>query len=162
MAGLHFIRMENLPDPWRLQKVLWRGADITDVPMTMEYEETYDGIEVILTDVYTTLTGTVEIAPDDIAQGYAVIAFSTNRLNWQPKSRFIKLAYLDDHGRYVIRGLPPAEYAIAVTRAADESDLASDVLLDSLSRTAVTIRLGEGDRRSVPLVARIPRQPAPH
>jgi hypothetical protein len=151
MAGEHYIRMENLPEPWRLKKVLWRGADITDIPVNMEYRKIYDGIEVTLTDIYTTLSGIATIPSGDLAQGYTVIAFPTNRLNWQPTSRYIKLTYLDDKGRYVFRGLPPAEYYVAVTRSADESDLALDALLDKLTIDSVTIRLGEGDRRTLPL-----------
>lgn len=151
MAGYHYIRVDGLPEPWRMKQVLWRGADVTDIPVKMEYRGLYDGIEVVLTDVFTTLSGTIAIAPDDLAQAYAVIAFPTNRLHWQPTSRYIKLTYPDDRGRFVIRGLPPAEYAVAITRTADESDLASAVLLDRLLVDAPTIRLGEGDRRRVEL-----------
>ena len=42
---------------------------------------------------------------------------------------------------------------VAVTRAADQSDLSSDVLLDRLSRDAATIRLGDGDKRKLNLRA---------
>lgn len=153
MAGLHYIRVDGLPEPWRLKKVLWRGADITDIPVRMEYRQLVDGIDVILSDVYTTLSGTAAIPVGDLAQGYAVIAFPTNRMQWQPTSRFIKITYLDDRGRYVIRGLPPAEYSVAITRSSDESDLINDVLLDQLARDAARIRLSEGDRRRLDIQA---------
>lgn len=158
MDGLHYIRMENLPDPWRLQKVTIHGSDVTDIPYPFEYNKTYDGIEIVLSDVYTTLTGTAALEPGDLAQGYAVIAFPTNRLKWAPASRYIKLAYLDDKGRYAFRGLPPAEYYVAITRAADMSDLTSDVLLEKLSTDAPTIRLTDGDRRRLDVRAVIPRR----
>lgn len=158
MAGFHYIRVEGLPEPWRVKRVNWRGADVTDIPIEFEYRGLYDGFEIILTDVYTSLTGTASIMPDDLAQGYAVIAFPTNRLQWRPMSRYIRLTYLDDKGRYSIRGLPPAEYFVAVTRDADESDLGNEVLLERLALTAQTVRLNEGDRRSVPLSARVPKR----
>lgn len=158
MAGLHYIRVENLPEPWRLKKVTARGSDITDIPVDFEYNQVYDGIEITLTDIYTTLTGTASLEAGDLAQGYAVIAFPTNRLQWQPISRYIKLTYLDDKGRYAFRGLPPAEYYVAVTRAADNSDITNEALLDRLSRDAPTVRLGVGDKRRVDLRALIPRR----
>ena len=158
MAGLHYIRVENLPEPWRLKKVTIRGSDVTDIPKDMDYNEIIDGIEITLTDVFTTLTGTAVLETGDLAQGYAVIAFPTNRLKWQPTSRYIKLTYLDDRGRYAFRGLPPAEYFVAVTRAADQSDLYSEALLDRLSRDAPTIRLGDGDKRILPLRALMPKR----
>lgn len=158
MAGLHYIRVEGLPEPWRLKKVLWRGSDVTDIPLDLDYGETYDGMDVVLTDVYTTLSGLASVNVGDLPQGYAVIAFPTNTLHWQPASRYIKLTYLDDRGRFMFRGLPPAEYFVAITRAADESDLTSDVLLDRLSLNALTVRLGEGDRQSVYLRANAPKR----
>jgi len=158
MAGLHFIRVENLPEPWRLKKVTIRGSDVTDIPKDMDYNEVVDGIEITLTDVFTTLTGTAALDTGDLAQGYAVIAFPTNRLKWQPASRYIKLTYLDDRGRYAFRGLPPAEYFVAVTRAADQSDLTSEALLDRLSRDAPTIRLGDGDKRILSVRALMPKR----
>jgi hypothetical protein len=156
MAGFHYIRVDSLPEPWRLKRVTWRGGDVTDVPLEFEYRQIYDGFEVTLTDVYTTLTGTASVLADDLAQGYAVIAFPTNRLQWKPASRYIKITYLDDKGNFVFRGLPPSEYYVAVTRDADESDLASEELLDRLSVTAERIRLNEGDRRRVAVAARVP------
>ncbi|OYW04782.1 MAG: hypothetical protein B7X11_02570, partial [Acidobacteria bacterium 37-65-4] len=158
MAGRHYIRVEGLPEPWRLKQVLWRGADVTDIPLDLDYGQTYDGIDVILTDTYTTLSGLAAVNAGDLPQGYAVIAFPSNTLNWQPSSRFIKITYLDDHGRFMFRGLPPAEYFVALTRAADESDLASDALLDRLSQNAVTIWLREGDRKSISLQATAPKR----
>ncbi len=158
MAGQHYIRVEGLPEPWRLKRVLWRGSDITDIPFDVDYGATYGEMEVILTDVYTTLSGLVSVRTNDLPQGYAVIAFPTNTLNWRPISRYIKLAYLDDRGRFLFRGLPPAEYFVAVTRAADESDLTNTALLDQLSRNAVTVRLSEGDRQSVYLRASAPKR----
>lgn len=153
MAGYHYIRIENLPEPWGLKQVNWQGADITDIQMPLEYRKLYTGMDIVLTDVTTTLQGTVAVAANDLAQGYAVIAFPRNRLHWHPVSRYIKLAYVDDRGRYVIKGLPPAEYFVAVTRMADESDLTNNALLDSLAVGAVTVRLSDGERRNQPLIA---------
>ena len=153
MAGYHYIRVENLPEPWQLKQVTWQGADITDIQVPLEYRKLYTGMDVVLTDVTTTLQGTVAVAANDLAQGYAVIAFPRNRLQWHPVSRYIKLTYADDRGRFVIKGLPPAEYYVAVTRMADESDLTNNALLDSLMQGAVTVRLSEGERRTQPLTA---------
>lgn len=156
MQGQHFIRVEGLPEPWRLKKVLWRGSDVTDIPIDMDYGKLMEGFEVILTDVFTTISGTVQLESRDLAQAYAVIAFPTSSLNWTLGSRYVKLAYLDDKGSFSIRGLPPSEYFIAVTRDFDESDLGTNDVLDRLSRGAQSFRLNEGERRRLSLVARIP------
>ena len=158
MAGLHYIRVDNLPDPWRLKQVLWRGADVTDIPIEMEYRQIYDGLEVVLTDTYTTLLGTASVNADDLPQAYAVVVFPTNPMHWQPTSRYVKLTYLDDKGRYTIRGLPPSEYYVAVTRAVDESDLAVDTLLERLSQSATVVRIADGERKVLPLRAVMPKR----
>ncbi len=134
------------------------GSDVTDIPIDMEYGQVMDGFEVILTDVFTTVSGTVEIQSRDLAQAYAVIAFPTSSLNWTLGSRYVKITYLDDKGTYTMRGLPPSEYYIAVTRDFDESDLGSADVFDRLSRDAVRIRLNEGERRRVALAAKVPNR----
>lgn len=158
MQGQHFIRVEGLPEPWRLKQVLWRGSDVTDIPIDMDYGEIKDGFEVILTDVFTTISGTVVLEDRDLAQAYAVIAFPTTSLNWTLGSRYVKLTYLDDNGKFSIRGLPPSEYFVAVTRDFDESDLGTTDVLDRLSRNAVPFRLNEGERRRLTLSAHIPER----
>ncbi len=99
MQGQHFIRVDGLPEPWRLKQVLWRGSDVTDIPLDMDYGEIKDGFEVILTDVFTTVSGTVLVESRDLAQGYAVIVFPTSSLNWTLGSRYVKLTYLNDRAR---------------------------------------------------------------
>jgi hypothetical protein len=158
MQGQHFIRVDGLPEPWRIKKVLYRGADVTDIPIDMEYGQIMDGFEVILTDVFTTVTGVVETQSRDLAQAYAVVAFPTSSLNWTLGSRYVKITYLDDAGKYTIRGLPPSEYYIAVTRDFDESDLGNPDVFERLSGEAVRIHLNEGERRRVALAVRVPNR----
>ncbi len=165
MQGQHFIRVDGLAEPWRLKKVLWRGSDVTDIPIDMDYGQIMQGFEVILTDVFTTVSGTVQIEATDLAQAYAVIAFPSSSLNWTLGSRYVKLAYLDDKGTFSFRGLPPSEYFFAVTRDFDESDLGTSDVLNRLAHNAVSVRLNEGERRRFALAARIPERnkglPAP-
>lgn len=165
MQGQHFIRVDGLPEPWRLKQVLYRGSDVTDIPIDMDYGQVMDGFDVILTDVFTTVSGTVEIEKRDLAQAYAVIVFPSTSLNWTLGSRYVKLTYLDDKGTFSIRGLPPSEYFVAVTRDFDESDLGTLDVLDRLSQDAVSFRINEGERRRLSLSARIPQRtkriPAP-
>lgn len=152
-AGFHYVRMEGLPDPWRVSKVTMLGADITDQALELDYNQDVAGIEITITDRFTTLSGSVGVAPNDLPQGYAVIAFSTNRLQWRPTSRFVRITYLDDRGRFAIRGLPPAEYYVAITRDTDISDLNDPAALERLVSGATTIRLNESDRRVLSMQA---------
>ena len=57
--------------------------------------------------------------------------------------------------------MPPGGYFVAVTRGADESDLANPDLLDRLSRQAQLIQLADGEQRSLPLTAPDPRRGLP-
>lgn len=111
------------------------------------------------------MSGSVEIEKRDLAQAYAVIVFPSTSLNWTLGSRDVKLTYLDDKGTFSLRGLPPSEYFVAVTRDFDESDLGTIDVLDRLSQDAVSFRINEGERRRLSLSARIPsrtkRIPAP-
>lgn len=156
MQGQHYIRVDGLPKPWRLKRVLYRGSDVTDIAIDMDYGQVLDGFEVILTDVSSTVSGKVEVSARDLAQGYAVIAFPSSSLGWMQGSRYVKIAYVDDKGNFAIEGLPPSQYYLAVTRDYDESDLGNPDVLDRLTLRAASFRLLEGERRRVSLEARIP------
>jgi hypothetical protein len=156
MQGQHYIRVDGLPEPWRLKRVYWRGSDITDIALDMEYGQVIDGIEIVLTDVFNVISGTARVAQDDLAQGYAVILFPTTSLNWSQGSRYIRVTHLDDRGTFSFRGVPPSEYYIAVTRHYDESDLGDTDVFERLIGQSTTFRIGEGERRRLTLEARIP------
>lgn len=158
MVGGHLIRVENLPDPWQLKTVYYRGQDVTDIPISFASGEDVRGIRLILSDKQSRIAGRVISGEGDDFESYRVVAFPANQLFWRPASRHIKLARPDREGRFSIVGLPPAIYYLAASRDVDESDLGDTRVLERLTPGATTVRLAEGERRVQDV--RVPRAAA--
>lgn len=148
LQGDHYFRLENLPAPWSLKRVEIAGADVTDIPYYLRYGQVENGVRITLTDVSTTLFGTILPRRGDVLQGYAVIAFSTNPGLWYPRSRHVVLQRpVNFKGSYKIETLPPGEYHVAATRDYDEADIFNPKALRQLAASPglkrIVIREGE-------------------
>lgn len=149
MVGMHLIRVENVPPPWTLKAVYFKGQDVTDIPLAVEPGNTLSDIRLIFTDQSTRVEGRLVSVEGDDMESYRVVIFSANPLHWRPASRYITLARPDREGRFSLEGLPPAVYRFAASRDIDETDLTDPRTLDLLAPSATTLRLGEGQRAAV-------------
>ena len=156
MIGGHLIRVENLPEPWHLKAVYYRGQDVTDIPLSFNLGDDVSSLRVVLTDKSTRLEGMLRSFAGDDFESYRVVAFPVNQLYWRPASRHIRLARPDREGRFSISGLPPAVYHLAASREIDEGDLGNPSALDRLTGDALIVELAEGERKIQDLRVRRP------
>lgn len=156
MIGGHLIRVENLPEPWNLEAVYYRGQDVTDIPLSFSLGEDVSSLRVVLTDKSTRIDGRLLSFDGDDFESYRVVAFAANPLYWTAASRHVTLARPDREGRFAIAGLPPAIYYLAVSRDVDEGDLGDPRTLDLLAGGATTLELAEGERKTQDLHVRRP------
>jgi protocatechuate 3,4-dioxygenase beta subunit len=140
MNGLHYLRVQNLPEPWHLKAVYLRGGNITDIAYDFHYEETLTGIVIEITDNNPDIRGTLSVTRRDVLPTYVILAFPAGPLLWYPGSRHVRIVRPDNSGRYRITGLPPAEYIVVATRDADEGDEDNAKLLDRLSSASGAVR----------------------
>ena len=147
MVGSHYLRVENLPEPWSLDFVYFRGQDVTDIPMSFQFGEDVTSLRVVLTDISTQIDGQLMSRPGDDFESYKVVAFPANQMHWKPGSRHIKLVRPDREGRFRLHGLPPTVYYLVATRDVDESDITDPRVLDTLTASALVIRLDRGEHK---------------
>lgn len=148
MVGSHYLRVENLPEPWSLEAVYFQGQDVTDIPMTFQFGQEVQSLRLVMTNVSTQLDGHLVSTPDDDFESYRVVVFAANQMHWKPGSRFIKLARPDREGRFSFDGLPPTVYYLAVSREVDESDITDPRVLGDLAADARLFRLERGEHRT--------------
>jgi hypothetical protein len=74
---------------------------------------------------------------------HTVVVFATNESYWNAASRRIEALRPDTNGRYRIRGLPPGEYAVALT-GPELFGRPSNALLRQLQSAATRITLLSG------------------
>jgi hypothetical protein len=112
------------------------------------------GLEIVLTDRVTELSGRVTDGSGRAVNNWVVIAFGVDRELWYPGSRFIdQTAGAQPDGRFVITGLPPGEYFVAAVarRPLSEDDGKRDdpEFLDSIARQAHRVILTDGQKVTI-------------
>jgi hypothetical protein len=81
-----------------------------------------------------------------------VIAFSIDREQWYPKSRFVRSVSNFVQGSYSLRGLPTGSYFVAATLDAPPGEEWTDpVFLDSIRGFAKVVVVGDGQHQTLNL-----------
>jgi hypothetical protein len=128
---------------WMLKRVLLNGVDVTDQPVDLPTRP-LDGIEIVLTDRLSHVTGSVSDVRGAAMSNVAVVAFADDPTKWSRGTRFIGRAQSDAQGHFSIDGLPSGAYL--VTAVPDfESGMDSDrQMLDEWRTVATPATLRDG------------------
>src|SRR5262249_12253812 len=150
-AGLRFIRASGAPRGWSLKSVLIAGRDVIDTPIEVRAGETIRNVSLVFTDQQSQISGTITTDQGTPAIDYTVLAFPTDRTFWRPQSRYIVTTRPDQNGSFQLRGLPPAEYFVALIDPAEQGEWFEPAFLDAHRTGAQKVSLGEGDAKSLDL-----------
>ena len=142
----YFLRFQGAPG-WIVKSINWRGRDYTNAPFDASAADDLSGVQVVVTNLVPTLTGTVRL-PDGSAAGSAVVvvfpiqpALRVNTGLWP--TRMTSLPLRTD-GTYRFTTLPAGDYFVA---AIDRSRLGTwrdaDALA-ALERQAMRVTLAWG------------------
>jgi hypothetical protein len=137
----------SLPPNWSLRSAVLAGRDTLDLPLEVRLGQPMTDLIVTMTDRPTALTGTIVDASGQPTSAYSIVAFSTDRALWSVPRRVSSVTRLSSDGRFTITGLPPGEYYLAVSADLDPVQLGEASFLESLLPAAVTVTLGEGERK---------------
>jgi len=151
LSGTRLIRPTGLPAGWVLKSVTVDGADVTDTGIAIKPNQPVSGIEVILTQKTTSVTGGVT-AGSEPATDYTVVIFAEDVEKWTaPMTRHVAFARPNQEGQYRIRDLPAGSYyAIAVPYIAQGEWNDPDVL-GRLKTNATRFTLAEGEAQTLDL-----------
>ncbi|HKV99395.1 MAG TPA: carboxypeptidase-like regulatory domain-containing protein [Vicinamibacterales bacterium] len=98
---------------WHMRSAMVEGLDTLDDALEITLGGPSISIAVIVTDRHTELRGRVITATGDLAAGYEVVVFPSDRTLWRPRSRRIKSAGLSSDGTFAFVDLPAGEYWLA-------------------------------------------------
>jgi hypothetical protein len=98
-------------ESWTLKSVRLRGVDITDVGYNVASD--IDGVEVVLTDRRTTVSGIAKDARGETVSNYVVVVLPKDLKPGTLPTRFVRAINPDQQGRYQTPGLPPGNYVAA-------------------------------------------------
>ena len=90
MAGPQLVRLAGLPEGWGpLRTVALAGRDITDAPIVFSRQMPTTGLQILLTDRLTRLTGTALDALGRSTTDYTVVIFPEDAALRVFPSRFV-------------------------------------------------------------------------
>jgi protocatechuate 3,4-dioxygenase beta subunit len=152
LVGKRLIRLAGLPAGWSLKSVHFEGADITDTPIEFSGTETVEGIEVVITQKTTDVSGAVTDDRGRAVKEFSVIVFSTDEGRWLlPNSRFVRMSRPDQSGLFKIPGLPPADYLAVAVDYVPEGEWNNPEFLGQMKAEATKFTLGEGETKALDL-----------
>jgi hypothetical protein len=148
--GIGVLRFDSQPRGWFLKAIRLDGVDVTDTPMDFS---TYEGkaIDVQLTQRATKITGTVLDSRGAHPATYVVVLFPGDPQQWTTYSRGIVAARPDQKGSFVIEGVPPGRYQIAVVEYLEPGQEREPATLERLRRGAMAITLGDAESKTIEL-----------
>jgi hypothetical protein len=121
---------------------------MTDRPIALSADHVIDDAVITLADQPTELSGVVVDASGLPLPDCVVVVFPADRTLWRSGTLRIQIVRPDHTGRYVIAGLPPGAYAIAVASDVDPDSVADpDTLGLLLAATTVRVSIGSREKR---------------
>lgn len=150
ITGERLLRAQ-LPPGWALKSVVYDGSDVTDRAIDFGTSGELAGIQIVLTQRQTDLSGTVVDLRGSLLKDYVVVVFAEDNVHWVPQTRFIRTGRPDQDGRFTIRGLPPERYLAVAVEYLEPGEETSPETLEQLKSMATSLSLAEGETRTAEL-----------
>jgi hypothetical protein len=151
MPGRHLVTVARLPHPWVLQRVTYRGQDITDIGLDTDSAQSIDDVRVTITDAATDVSGTVRDADGRPVPGAVVLIIPGAAQFRTAGSRRFGRTSTDRDGHYRYRGLPPGDYRVVASMLDPDrdrpellqhlNDAGVPLSLDALATPVIDLRL---------------------
>ncbi len=151
LLGDRYVRVTGLPAQWMLKSIVLDGMDVTDTPIPFAGSTPVTGLQIVVTDRVTQVTGRV-LQRGQPVKDYSVVVFADDATKWAFPSRFIASGRADDNGQFSVKALPPAERYLAVAVDALENGEATDPeFLARLRDRGTPFTLADGESKALDL-----------
>jgi hypothetical protein len=138
------------PDDWTVKSITYRNEDIADRVVQMKSDEEWAGVQVLLTNRVTSVTGQLTDAKGVTTDG-TMIVFAAEAEKWTDGSRFVRAARPNQAGVARIKGLPPGEYLAVGVDYVEDGAWNDREYLESMRAKATKVTLSEAGPESLSL-----------
>jgi hypothetical protein len=139
------------PTGWSLKSVTLNGADVTDTPLDLAATGSVSGLQIVVTDKQTTLSGTVRNASGSAVNDYTVAIFPDKVREGAVSGRYTRIVRPDQDGRFQSRGLPPGDYVAAAVESLEQGGQWDPAFRKQVEPTSKRFRLIEGQTTTIEL-----------
>ena len=150
VPGRYYVRVTGIAPGWHFRGAFVGARDVSLTPLELTEADIDDVVVKFATTPGPTLSGLVRTDRETVAYRAAVVVFPVDRATWSGNGetpRNLRSVAVIAGGLYVVRDLPPGEYFVAATWRM-QSDWRDPRVLDSLTRTAVRVRIAVGADRT--------------
>ena len=139
VPGPFVLRLDGLPHPWIVDRVLHRGRDVADEGLEARSGEAVREVRIVLAPNGGGIAGRVIGAPDGVDVAIVIVGVAEARC--RPASRRVRMAAVDGARRYSVGGLLPGEYRAA---ALPRGDALAPAACAAILREGASFRSGPG------------------
>jgi hypothetical protein len=140
------------PIGWSLKSVSFNGTDVTDTPLDIAAAlGSVAGLEIVVTDKQTTLSGTVRTPSGSAVTDYTVAIFPEKVREGAVSGRYTRIVRPDQDGRFQSRGLPPGDYFAAAVESLEQGGQWDPAFRKQIEPTSKRFRLIEGQTTTIEL-----------
>jgi len=148
VVGRRELRVSNPPRGWVVKAITHKGRNLLNVPIDFKSGEELSGVEVLLTDKLSELSGTVVDRRQRPRTDCSVIVFAENRAFLPGRTRWVR----PDHtGRFVVEGLPAGEYLAVAVADVDDVEWTTVAYLERLRSSASHVTIADAEKRTITL-----------
>jgi protocatechuate 3,4-dioxygenase beta subunit len=140
------------PPGWFVKAIRAGNADVTDAPLDFDANDV-EGIDVLLTQRVSRVTGTVTDARGEPLDGATVVVFAEDERKLWPGTRFLRTTRADATGRFTVTNLPPERYQAIAIEWLETGEETNPDTLARFRRIAAGFTLGDAESRTLDLRA---------
>jgi hypothetical protein len=144
-------RVVNPPHGWYLKSVSHENNDITDTGLDFVEGQQVGGIDIVLTQRATDVSGAVQDSRARPITDFVVVAFSTDNTRWGYSTRYVRTVRPNQEGRFSIKGLPPDEYYLIALDYLEQGEEGDPEQLEKWKANATRVTLADGEPKSLTL-----------
>jgi hypothetical protein len=133
-------------DAWAPVSATTQGRDVLDSLLEVRAGEDVADVVLTFSNRVSELAGRLQSALGQPAPNYYIIAFSTDRSYWLPRSRRVKSMRPAADGGFLVRGLPAGEYYVAALTDVEPGQWYDAAFLAQLVDSAAKVTIREGAR----------------
>jgi hypothetical protein len=149
-SGPVLVSVAGLPPGWSVKSVEAAGEDYAGTPIPLGRGERREGLRIVLTNRFPTLTGTVTDDRGNLVEA-TVLLFPTDESKWFERDASQRTIRPDQSGTYRFAAVRPGEYMAIALESLGAGQSRDPEFLESLRGRATTVRLQEDENRTLNL-----------
>jgi hypothetical protein len=143
-SGPNVVRITGLPPRWAIESVEIGGRDYTGAAIDVPAGKPFDGVRIVVTDRFPSITGTITDDKGAAAEG-TVLLFPADESKWLGVAESVRSARADQYGLYRFDMVRPGEYLAVALDTVHAWQMHDPEFLEELAphATKVTVREGQ-------------------